>query len=40
MARVAASFAQPPGSPLTLHVPPAHLHLFDADTGRSLRPAD
>ncbi|MES2716321.1 MAG: sn-glycerol-3-phosphate ABC transporter ATP-binding protein UgpC [Pseudomonadota bacterium] len=40
MARVAASFAQPPGSALTLHVHADHLHLFDADTGRSLRPAD
>ena len=40
MARVAASFAQPPGAPVTLHVHADHLHLFDAGTGLSLRPAD
>ena len=39
VARVAASFALPPGAPLQLHVQPAHLHLFDADTGRRLEPA-
>jgi multiple sugar transport system ATP-binding protein len=40
MARVAASFAQPPGSAITLHVNASHLHLFDADSGLALRPAD
>ena len=40
MARVAASFAQPPGSAITLHVNASHLHLFDAETGLRLQPAE
>ncbi|HOB94108.1 MAG TPA: sn-glycerol-3-phosphate ABC transporter ATP-binding protein UgpC [Aquabacterium sp.] len=40
IARVGASFAQPPGAGVTVHVHADHLHLFDADTGLSLRPAD
>ncbi len=37
IARFAASFRAAPGTPLQVHVPPAHLHLFDADNGQALR---
>ncbi len=37
IARVGAGFKQAPGSALTLHVHPRHLHLFDGRTGRALR---
>ena len=39
MARMAASFMLPPGASTTVHLHADDLHLFDADTGRSLRPA-
>ena len=35
IARVAASFRGHPGDALTLHVHPAHLHLFDLQTGQA-----
>ena len=36
MARVGASFRQPSGAALTLHVDPRHLHLFNRQTGLTL----
>ena len=36
VARCPASFREPPGSAVTLHVAPAHLHLFDAASGAAL----
>jgi multiple sugar transport system ATP-binding protein len=36
IARVGAGFAGAPGSHLTLHVAPEHLHLFDANSGVAL----
>jgi multiple sugar transport system ATP-binding protein len=37
MARLPASFKQPPGAPLTVHISPAQLHLFDIASGNALR---
>jgi multiple sugar transport system ATP-binding protein len=37
MARLSASFKQPPGAPLTVHINPRHLHLFDPASGQALR---
>jgi len=37
IARVAADFQAPLGQPITLHLGPQHLHLFDAQDGRALR---
>ncbi|MEP7284115.1 MAG: ATP-binding cassette domain-containing protein, partial [Rubrivivax sp.] len=36
VARMPASFHQPPGTPLTIHLNPGHMHLFDADTGAAI----
>ncbi len=36
IARVSASFHAPPGAPLTMHVNPNHLHLFDRKSGQAL----
>ena len=36
VARLPASFRESPGTPVTLHVHPAHLHLFDPATGAAL----
>jgi multiple sugar transport system ATP-binding protein len=38
VARCPASFQQRPGTAVTLHVEPRHLHLFDAAGGQALRP--
>jgi len=37
MARLPASFKQPPGAPLTVHINPRQLHLFDPASGNALR---
>jgi len=37
IARLPASFKQAPGSPLTVHVAPQHLHLFDPASGQAMR---
>jgi multiple sugar transport system ATP-binding protein len=36
VARMPAAFRQPPGSAVSVHVSPAHLHLFDAETGAAV----
>jgi multiple sugar transport system ATP-binding protein len=36
IARLAASFREAPGTPLSVHVNPAHLHLFDPQSGAAL----
>jgi multiple sugar transport system ATP-binding protein len=36
VARMSAGFREPPGTRLPLHVSPAHLHLFDTQTGAAL----
>jgi multiple sugar transport system ATP-binding protein len=36
VARMPAQFREPPGTAVTLHVAPAHLHLFDAETGAAV----
>jgi hypothetical protein len=36
VARCPASFRHPPGTAVTLHVNPMHLHLFDAASGAAL----
>ena len=36
VARCPASFRPPPGTTVTLHVNPMHLHLFDAASGAAL----
>jgi len=36
IARCSAAFRDPPGSRLSVHMSPAHLHLFDARSGRAL----
>jgi multiple sugar transport system ATP-binding protein len=36
IARLAASFREAPGTPVVLHVDPAHLHLFDPQSGAAL----
>ena len=36
IARLAASFREPPGTPVKLHLNPAHLHLFDSKSGAAL----
>ena len=36
MARVSAAFQAAPGSTLTVHLNPNHLHLFDNKTGQAL----
>ncbi|MCE2657874.1 MAG: sn-glycerol-3-phosphate ABC transporter ATP-binding protein UgpC [Rubrivivax sp.] len=36
VARAPAAFKAPTGTPVVLRVAPAHLHLFDADSGRAL----
>jgi multiple sugar transport system ATP-binding protein len=38
VARCPASFRDAPGTRLTVHVQPEHLHLFDAQSGQALRP--
>ena len=37
VARCAASFSLTPGTPLTIYLDPAQMHLFDASTGVALR---
>jgi len=36
IARFAANFREPPGTPVRLHLNPAHLHLFDSMSGAAL----
>ncbi len=36
IARLAASFREPPGTPVQMHLNPAHLHLFDSESGAAL----
>ena len=36
IARLAASFREAPGTPISLHMNPAHLHLFDSKSGAAL----
>ena len=36
VARVAASYRRQPGEAVTLHVQPAQMHLFDAESGLAL----
>ncbi|MFN0184325.1 MAG: ABC transporter ATP-binding protein [Aquabacterium sp.] len=36
VARCSAAFRQPPGTPLQLHMSPASLHLFDAQSGAAI----
>ena len=36
IARLAANFREAPGTPITLHMNPAHLHLFDPESGAAL----
>ena len=36
IARLSASFKEPPGTPISLHLNPAHLHLFDSKSGAAL----
>jgi multiple sugar transport system ATP-binding protein len=38
VARCPASFREPAGARVTVHVAPGHVHLFDADSGQALRP--
>jgi multiple sugar transport system ATP-binding protein len=37
VARCPASFREPPGARVRVHVAPGHLHLFDAESGQALR---
>jgi multiple sugar transport system ATP-binding protein len=37
VARFPASFREAAGTPITVHLPPQHLHLFDAESGQALR---
>ena len=36
VARLSAGFREAPGTPVTLHLDPRHLHLFDASSGNAL----
>ncbi len=36
VARCPASFREPPGTAITLHVAAGHLHLFDAASGAAI----